>query len=440
MRTLLHRIDSFFFARVSATGFGVMRSVWGAGLLIYFIRQWPAVTRYYSGTGQLPLWLDYTLQRTDHRFSVFLTFSHPDAVFLIYLLFLISAACATVGFWPRLSTIVSTLLLFSFHERNSWHTTGGDIVLRSVGFLLCIAPGGVHAFSVARARKQWKHWSKTRTLLPPLTMPAWPQRLLLWQLLVIYLQSMWSKLLGNTWLDGTAVAIALHHTIFGRFPGAVADTVSIVAPFIGWGAIVWEAVWTLMLIPRGSRIAREFAKSGVPVDLIRRWLLASGLLVHGVFSVLLRLGSFMPAMPAILLGNLQGEDFVAIRKRCNRRWNGKISVFYDSDCGLCGRSMCMLLLLDWLHRLRPVDFCKAQERTLWAPDLPLPVLDRALHVRFPDGATLKGFSAFRSLAWHLPALWPLAPLLQLPGMTFVGDRVYARVAKKRKQCNHVSCA
>ena len=117
----------------------------------------------------------------------------------------------------------------------------------------------------------------------------------------------------------------------------------------------------------------------------------------------------------------------------------QILVLFDGHCGLCRRSVRWLRALDWLKRLRFVDFQNEEQRLAWALEIPYADLDRALHVKFPDGSTLSGFSAFRAMSWHLPPLWILAPLLYLPGMKFAGDRVYACIAERRKRCTHDAC-
>lgn len=119
--------------------------------------------------------------------------------------------------------------------------------------------------------------------------------------------------------------------------------------------------------------------------------------------------------------------------------DNKISVLYDGHCGLCRRALGTLRALDWRGVIRPVNFRMEEERRQWAPDILLEDLDRAMHIRYANGATLHGFSAFRSLSWHLPLLWILAPLFYLPGVKFVGDRVYARIAARRNRCTHDRC-
>ena len=54
-----------------------------------------------------------------------------------------------------------------------------------------------------------------------------------------------------------------------------------------------------------------------------------------------------------------------------------------------------------------------------------------MHLVRADGTVVKGFDAYRALAWALPLCWPLLFLLYLPGVRPVGQRVYARIAGRR---------
>ena len=53
---------------------------------------------------------------------------------------------------------------------------------------------------------------------------------------------------------------------------------------------------------------------------------------------------------------------------------------------------------------------------------------------------MNGFDAFHQLAWHLPVLLPIAPLLSIPGIPLIGRRIYAAIAERRKKCDHESCS
>ncbi len=456
--TLSSRLRRFFFAPVTASPWGLMRMAWAFTVFTYMLGQWQDVTRYYSDRGILPNALSHVFVRSQFRFTIFTGITDPKAVFFVYLILLLSCLCMLLGQWPRLMTVVSVLLLFSFHERNPMPLGGGDTVLRVLGLLLMIAPG-IKAFSLPRLDSQWHFWKKNGALLQPLTMPRWPQVLLQWQLIVIYLTSAWDKMNGTMWWAGTAPAIAFHHPHFARFPGVIEDTLSLFSPLIAYATLLFELLWVALLIPPVISKKIPWVRSGKA----RRWLLIGGVLFHGGIFVFMDAGSFSWAMMTAFLGMLRDEDIAAIKAFWNRNWTRqtrrtkkRIDVLYDGRCGFCCRSVFWLAIMDWLGRLHLVNFHNAVARADAVPDLTFEQLNRSMHIRLPavasektrdeeakagmpDGRTYVGFRAFRQIAHHLPPLWPLVPIAYLPGAASIGDRVYRRIADKRKKCNHQEC-
>ena len=107
-------------------------------------------------------------------------------------------------------------------------------------------------------------------------------------------------------------------------------------------------------------------------------------------------------------------------------------LLYDGSCGVCRRTVAFLARLDLLGR---VAFHDAQ-RDWPAVHATFPALRRedcleTMHVVTSSGDVRTGFDAYRAIAWSMPLLWPLAPLLYVPGVPFVGRKVYARVAGSR---------
>jgi predicted DCC family thiol-disulfide oxidoreductase YuxK len=109
-------------------------------------------------------------------------------------------------------------------------------------------------------------------------------------------------------------------------------------------------------------------------------------------------------------------------------------VIYDGDCPLCQRSIAILRKLDWFGRLEYVNARDTTQDLLHqAPVVGKPLLEE-MHVLTPDGKHIyHGFGAFRWMAWRLPLLWLFAPLLYLPGVPWLGQRVYVWVARNRFQ-------
>jgi predicted DCC family thiol-disulfide oxidoreductase YuxK len=109
----------------------------------------------------------------------------------------------------------------------------------------------------------------------------------------------------------------------------------------------------------------------------------------------------------------------------------KAHVLYDGDCALCRRSVALLRRLDWLDRLTYVSARDRTQPVLQQPPVAGAPLLEEMHVLTPKGRLHHGFGAFRWLAWRVPALWLVAPLLYIPGMPWLGQRAYLWVARNR---------
>jgi predicted DCC family thiol-disulfide oxidoreductase YuxK len=111
---------------------------------------------------------------------------------------------------------------------------------------------------------------------------------------------------------------------------------------------------------------------------------------------------------------------------------GKGIVLYDGDCPLCQRSVAVVKMLDWLDRLA---YGNARDTDRLPPSAvpldPQRMLEE-MHLVTPGRRrAYAGFRAFRWIAWRLPATWLLAPFLYLPGVPWLGNRIYRWVAKNR---------
>ena len=128
-------------------------------------------------------------------------------------------------------------------------------------------------------------------------------------------------------------------------------------------------------------------------------------------------------------------DFGGIRRRIGR-WLGErapMQVLYDGLCPLCVRTIRVLAALDVFSRLEFQDFRRMNLEEFnkrHSLSLTADRLEKEMAVRAGSTVTT-GFEAYRSLARVLPALWPLVPVLFLPGAARVGERVYEKVASHR---------
>jgi predicted DCC family thiol-disulfide oxidoreductase YuxK len=109
----------------------------------------------------------------------------------------------------------------------------------------------------------------------------------------------------------------------------------------------------------------------------------------------------------------------------------KALVLYDGQCPLCQRSVRLLRRLDWMGRLDYLDARKPETVPAGTPPLDSARLLEEMHVVTPARRVLHGFAALRWLAWRLPLLWLLAPFLYIPGVPWLGQKLYLWVARNR---------
>jgi predicted DCC family thiol-disulfide oxidoreductase YuxK len=118
-----------------------------------------------------------------------------------------------------------------------------------------------------------------------------------------------------------------------------------------------------------------------------------------------------------------------------------LDIIYDGNCGFCIRSLQILNLFAVGAALRFHDF---HQTTIFEkfPNLRNADLQDAMYVLAWNERPHRGFYAFRRILWESPLLWPLRPLFYFPGIGLIGTRVYAWIARNRRQigCESDVCA
>jgi len=109
-----------------------------------------------------------------------------------------------------------------------------------------------------------------------------------------------------------------------------------------------------------------------------------------------------------------------------------IDIVYDGQCGFCRRVLRAAMRIDLTRAMRPFD---AHDRTLAArfPMLAGADVNDAMFAVTATGRVYRGYFAFKELVHHLPIAWPILPLFYVPGSSIVGPRLYAWVARNRRQ-------
>ncbi|HLC75553.1 MAG TPA: hypothetical protein VJB82_00315 [Candidatus Peribacterales bacterium] len=283
-------INRFFFEPISARPFLRMRTLWAFATFGTLLMQWNDVVWFYSSESFLLLQPDVFSLSVFPRFSLLHSITDPGMIFSFYLALLASLLCVFFGFVERFALIIAVILLHSFHYRNPLPMGGGDVLLYNIGFLLMVTPTVRHKtfarFLVSRfLLRNEQPENKQQT-----TMPVWPYRLLLFQIIILYLSSLWWKLLGETWMNGTAVEIAFRNPEFARFIFPP-QLLHLLSPILSYGTMLFELCWILLLIPRFKYHER-----------LKATLIIIGIFFHLGIAVFLEVGSFGAALFVAYLG------------------------------------------------------------------------------------------------------------------------------------------
>jgi Vitamin K-dependent gamma-carboxylase len=147
------------------------------------------------------------------RLNLFGLFPENDRwIAYFFWIALLFSVMLTIGLWTRVSSIAVFLCLNSLQQRALFITHGGDKFLRVAGFFLMFAPAGA-VLSVDHFLRLRNRTTEAIQLRAP-----WAQRMIQFELTLLYFTSFLWKLKGHMWLDGTALYYVIHLRDVQRLP------------------------------------------------------------------------------------------------------------------------------------------------------------------------------------------------------------------------------
>lgn len=208
--------------------------------------------------------------------------------YVVLSVLLVAAAALVLGWRTRVSSVVVAVLLLVVQRRDPWILNSGDLLLRELAFFVMLMPAGETWSLDARRRG-------VERLRAP-----WALRLVQLQISGLYLFSVWAKVRGHTWNEGTAVGTALQLEDLQRFalPDAVTTSL-LVSSLLTYSALVVEASLAVGLwLPR-----------------LRYWVMAAGAGLHLGIEASLLIGWFSLAVVAAYVVFVPAADLRAAVSR-----------------------------------------------------------------------------------------------------------------------------
>ncbi len=387
-RSLLDAWNDFFFTPQSPIPIALFRIIYGLLVIATLLLLRPDWLAWYGPHAWVSL---STMQKLEPgmRLNVFTVIPQTDSwINAVFWIILTSAMLLTIGFLSRLNSIIVFIGLASIQQRNLYITHGGDTFLRLAGFFLMFAPAGA-ALSVDRLVRIWR--GREGAELQPRS--PWAQRMIQFELSVLYFASFCWKIQGAPWINGTALYYVYHLDQLRRFP---------LPSWFLRPAILKLATWWALVL--------EFSL-GVLIWIkdLRYILLALGLFFHLCLEYSLNTPMFqwdvLSAYVLFIYPADMERAWTWISRRAAAHLGAPVTLIYDANSERLQRITNVLRALDIFHSLSFIDLHAAQTQY----NIPPETNRERLFVITPSGPR-QGRDVMEALARVVPLLWPLALL------------------------------
>ena len=285
--------NTFLFEPMAASGFRLMRWLWAAAVLIKMLPFGLSVLVHFGD----PQHWGQVAYAHPYRWSLLFLSGNPVWILTLYTVLICACVAVILNLRPHIAVVVAFILFASFTERNllPFHSEGQMLCV--FGLLLTI----------------WSFFPSAQANPPTTAMPAMLRRLLIWQVVVIYVFSAWYKILSPHWMSGAAVGYSLtYESLFPALTAPIAQSVPVLMKLLTFVTFGWEASWILLLVPKSlwSQIGLLHWQS-----YSRRGLIIIGCIMHVAWGALLKdVYPLSFAMIAAYGGLLTDEDRILIRK------------------------------------------------------------------------------------------------------------------------------
>ena len=285
--------DKFFFEPKPVDSLALFRILWFLNVFIMAIIDFSNINDFYGphalvSLGTVKAQFAFPHVNIFHFFNS--SYGFVQSLFVVYVLAIISSI---VGYYTKTSIFIVLVCMTSFHQRNIWLLSSSELLMRIITLYLVFSPCG-HAFSVDSIKGKVKEWS------------PWVLRIIQIQLSVIYVWTVWHKLKGDTWFDGTALYYATRLESMKNFT----------VPFLlDWMPFLKFATWMTLIIELALGILIWFKE-------FRRPLIILGILFHLGIEYMMSIPFFEINMILLLLLFIPPEEVRSFIEEKSLLWDG----------------------------------------------------------------------------------------------------------------------
>lgn len=254
---------------------------------------------WFGRNGYVPLSVNERWMGTHPRLNLLSGVDNDNITAAFYALVVLAALCTFLGLGTRIATIVLAIGTITLHHRNSMILHGGDTALRLGCIYLAVSPCG-KALSLDRLIALWR--GKAPPI--PIEVSLWPQRLVQFNMALVYVTAVWHKWSGITWRNGTATYYPPFLREFYKFDYPPLVQHSPWMEITTWGTLVIQFALGTIVFWRPAR----------------KWVLLSGLLLHAQIEWMFNIPLFAFIMCSYYISHYEGYEISEWVKRLGQRF------------------------------------------------------------------------------------------------------------------------
>ncbi|MBS1708645.1 MAG: HTTM domain-containing protein [Armatimonadetes bacterium] len=283
-------VDRAVFGYGSPFTMGVFRAIVGTLALVNYLMLSIDFEAWFTEKGYYPVAWATRWAEGIPRLNLLEGVTDTRVTAALYALMCLAALFTAAGLFTRVASIALFVLMTTFAHRSPDILHSGDTILRQYVFLIALAPSGA-AFSLDRLLALRKGTAPVE----PALVSMWPQRLVQYQLAIVYFTTVWHKAAGDKWWNGTAVHFPWHLHEFDKFPvPPFLDTQPMVA-VLTYGTIFIELALATLVFARP----------------LRKWVLLGGLMLHAGIEFTMNIPLFAFIICSGYISHYDGEEVKA---------------------------------------------------------------------------------------------------------------------------------
>ncbi len=405
----MKRIRNFFSdilnRKVDALGLSVFRMLYGLILLVEILHL-------------------YKFRHIVFDKDPFLYSGEIESSYLLYF-WMGTLVCLILGLFTRLSVIVNyifTVLVFSSAFKFEYHVY---YTYTGVNFILLFLPLS-RVLSLDSLIEKVKYTGIGR--------PFQPDRKILEinylapvfiGIGLIYFDSIFQKLSSHTWLDGLGIWRPSSLPMYTENDTSAVLNQEFLVKFLSYFVLAFEALYIFLF---------WFRKLRVP-------LLIIGILFHIGILIAYPIPLFALTYCCLNLLLIPVVFWDKIGKLLHFK-NPLYTFYYDAECPLCAKVVVMIRHFDIFKTIRCATVQGNFQNDPAIANIDEETLLINIHGVTKSGKVYVGFWAYVQLFKSMVYIWPIGLLVSLPGISWIGKKIYAYIAGDRLtvRCTSENCA